>query len=100
MALPRRSSGYTLAEMLTVILILAIIAAVVVPQAVSGSGEQALSAARIIASDLDYARDLSIAGATPITVTFDANGESYVLTKQSQNIVHPITKASSYVVNF
>ena len=83
-----------------VVAILGIVAAVVIPQAVQSSDVQALSAARTIVSDLEYARDLSISLAQPITVTFDPTTESYRLTNASHDIVHPITRAQSYVVAF
>lgn len=93
-------AGYTLIEIMMVVAILAIVAAIVIPQAVEGSDLQALSAARTVVSDLEYARDLSISLAQPITVAFDTAAESYRLTNASQDIVHPITKAPAYVVDF
>ena len=96
----RRRGGFTLAEMLMVCVILAIAAAVVVPRALDTSDFQAVSAARTVAADLEYARDLAITSAQPVTVTFNVSGDSYRLTNTSGDLIHPITKAPTYVVDF
>ena len=51
-------------------------------------------------TDLEYARDLAVTTTDKVTVTFDVAAESYELRNTSGAIVHPITKAPSYVVNF
>lgn len=96
--LPR--SGFTLVEIIVVVMILAIAAAVVVPQAIGSSDLQAVSAARTTASDIEYARDLAITTAQSVTVTFNVSGNSYTLTSGGAAIQHPITKASTYSMNF
>jgi prepilin-type N-terminal cleavage/methylation domain-containing protein len=95
-----RECGFTLAEVIMVTVVIATIAAVVIPQALEGSDVQSVSAARTMAADLEYARDLAISLATPITVTFDTAHDSYRLTNASRDIIHPITKAPAYVVSF
>ena len=93
-------AGFTLIELIVVVMLLAIAAAVVVPQAMDTSDMQAMAAARTTASDLEYARDLAVTTTDRVTVTLDVSGESYVLTNTSGAIVHPITKAPAYTVNF
>jgi Tfp pilus assembly protein FimT len=83
-----------------VVIIVAIAAAMIIPQALDSSSFQALSAARVICGDLEYARDLAITSSTPVTVTFDTVGNTYTLTNTSGNLIHPITKATPYTVNF
>ncbi|RPI58346.1 MAG: prepilin-type N-terminal cleavage/methylation domain-containing protein [Planctomycetaceae bacterium] len=95
-----RRFAFTLVEILAVVVILAVSAAVVIPKAVGTSDMQAQAAARMLAADLEYARDLSITMAKPTTVTFNVTGNSYVLTNASGNIIHPITKLPAYAVNF
>ena len=94
-----RSRAFTLVELLVVVMILAIVAAVAVPYAVGTGDFQAMSAARRIAGDLEYAQNAAITTQTPVTVTFDVSGESYSVTNASGLLTHPITKLS-YVIDF
>ena len=47
--------GVTLVELMVVLVLLSIAAAVIVPQAVQSSDLEAVSAARVLAADLNYA---------------------------------------------
>ena len=95
--------GFTLVEILVVVLILAIVAAVVIPQAVNSSDVQVISGARLVASDLQYAQNWAITTQAPVTVTFDTVGNSYLLETlvdgKSDPVIHPMTKVA-YAVNF
>lgn len=93
------AGGFTLIEMLVVLLILAIAAVMVIPYAVGTAGFQAIAAARMLAADLQYAQNTAITSQAPITITFDVSGESYTLSNASGPLIHPMTKAD-YVVNF
>ena len=48
--------GFTLIEIIVVVVILAIVAAIAIPSAISTGDLQVISAARIIAADLQYAQ--------------------------------------------
>jgi len=80
-------------------MVLAILAAVVVPIAMSASSVQVVGAGRMVASDLQYAQTHAIATQTPVTVVFDPASESYELSNASGGLIHPITN-SSYIVDF
>ena len=95
---PGRSiAAFTLTEMLVVIVILAIVAAVVLPRMVGSSDMQARSAARVMMADLEYAQSVAITSQAPITVTFSIAGNSYTVSNASGPLIHPITK-KTYVV--
>jgi len=99
---PRKNSvprGHTLIEVMVVVVLMAIIAAIVVPLAINASDQQAVSAARIVTNDLQYAQNESITTQTPVTVSFTPNSNSYQLSNASGALIHPITK-SAYVVAF
>jgi len=93
------SPGFTLVEMLVVVVILAIIGAVVIPLAIGTGGMEAMSAARIIAADLQYAQNVAMTRQSPVTVQFDTPGDSYSLSNASGPLKHPMTQAD-YVVDF
>lgn len=91
--------GYTLAEILVVVMILSIAAAMVIPNVISTSDMQAVGAARIIASDLQYAQSVAVTTQVPVTVQFDPASESYSLRNTSGLLIHPMTK-SGYTIRF
>ena len=95
---PNRAA-FTLVEIMMVLVIIAITAAVVIPNAISTASFQATSAARMIATDLQYAQDTAITSQTPVTVTFNVANESYTLSNASGTLIHPITKVA-YVTAF
>lgn len=92
-------TAFTLAEIIVVVVVVGIAAAVIVPQAVDSSDSQSIAAARVLAADLEYARDTAINLGTPIAVTFSVSQGTYSLTNASQPVIHPITKAA-YTVKY
>lgn len=91
-------SGFTLVEMLVVLMVVAIAAAIVLPNAVGSRDMDAIAAARTLSVDLQYAQNHAITYQKPVTVTFTPASETYTLTNQSGALNHPITK-SAYTVN-
>ncbi len=98
---PRRriNAAFTMIELIVVMVVIAIAAAMVVPYAVSTSSFQAQSAARLIMSDLEYAQNQAIVSQSPVTVTFSAAGNSYAVSNASGTLIHPISK-KAYEVDF
>ncbi len=98
----RRSGvgGFTLAEMILVVVILAIAAMMALPFAVSGSSMQLRSGANVIAADLEYAKSMAISRGTKYSVVFDPANESYQIEDSNGVIGHPVKKGFDYVVNF
>lgn len=98
-ARPRLPAAFTLAEILVVIFILAIAAALVVPQMTGTSSMAAQSAARMVMADLEYAQNQAIFTQSEITVAFSLSGNSYTVSNASGPLIHPITK-KAYVTDF
>ncbi|MCY2931992.1 MAG: GspH/FimT family protein [Planctomycetota bacterium] len=96
---PAATEAFSLVELIVVVAILAIAAAMVIPELQDTKQFQAMSAARVLATDLEYARDTAITMQTPVTVTFNVQGRSYTLSNASGTLVHPMTKAA-YTVAF
>lgn len=97
--LPVIAGGFSLAEVLIMVLVIGIAAAVVVPVMSSTDYSIARAGARRVASDLQYAQDMAIVTQKDITVTFDINTESYWLSNESGVLIHPITD-NAYTTDF
>lgn len=77
-------SGFTLVEMVVVLLVLMIAAAMTVPSFGQSDDARLRSAARLLAADLDYARIDSIThGEDPRLVVFDTDEHQYHIAAQS-----------------
>ncbi len=104
--MPRRyrpADGFTMVELVIVILTLAIAAALAVPRLGNASSTQLRSAARLVAADLDAARIESLAhGDDPRVVVFDLDANRYHLAASSAPTVpftNPMDK-KPYAVTF
>ena len=86
-----RRSGFTLIEILVVVIILGIAAAIIVPHIGSRSDLKATSAARLIMADLIYAQNRSISQQKPHFVQFDAANETYRVMDEVNPTVKIIT---------
>ena len=77
----RRSAAYafTLVELLIVILVIAVMAAVVIPRGDPLGQEQLLAAGEAVVGDLAYARSLAVANDSRYRITFDLPGNRYAL---------------------
>ena len=93
--------AFTLIEILVVVVILGIAAAIVVPAIGSRSDLKATSAARMIMADLIYAQNRSISQQKPHFVRFNAGAEQYEIFEQmtpsTVYIKHPV-EASNFIV--
>ncbi len=95
-----KSSGFTIIELIAVVVIIAIAALIAIPMMSSASGTQLRSAANMIAADLEYAKSMAISRQKTYKVIFDKNTESYRIEDETSVIGHPVKIGSDYVVNF
>src|SRR4051812_47762470 len=70
----RRSSGFTLAEILAVVVILGIASAIIIPQIGTRDDMRVKAAARTLIADLIYAQNLAISTGQTVYVRFDVAG--------------------------
>lgn len=93
--------GFTLIEVILVVLIIGIAAAVVVPMMSSAGSMQIRAAASMVAADLEYAKSMAISRGQSYSVEFNKTTDSYrVLDPNNAVIQHPVKKGFDYVVNF
>jgi prepilin-type N-terminal cleavage/methylation domain-containing protein len=97
----RPAGGFTLLEILSVVVILAVAAAIVVPKFGNTGDIQGTAAARQLCGDLMYAQSVAINTQTPVRVSFNrttsqytltavpVTGSSYVLTNPSSGQLYP-----------
>lgn len=72
-------AGYSLVELLMVITLMSIAAALALPSVNPGIHDQLQGAAEIVAGDLAYARGLAVTNNGTYRITFDLARESYTL---------------------
>lgn len=83
--------GFTLAEIIVVIVILAIASLVAIPVFSTGADMQVRSAANKIAADLDYAKGLAVTHQKNYTVAFTPSAESYQIQDNTGTAIdHPM----------
>jgi len=95
------SSGFTLIELIIVIVIISIAALTAIPMISSAASVQIRSAANMLTADLEYAKSMSISRAQYFSVVFDKNTESYRIEDQNGIVIpHPVKKGFGYVIDF
>jgi len=92
--------GFTVVEILIVVVILGIAALTALPMLSSAASVQLRSAANMIAADLEYAKSLSVSRGRNFTVVFDTAAESYEIQDEfGATIPHPVKKGFDYVID-
>lgn len=95
--------GFTLIELIVVVVILGIAAFLTVPLVSNAADMQARAAANRIAADLDYAKGMAITHQRAYAVIFDPSGESYEIHVDPDGadtvIDHPVNPGN-FVVDF
>lgn len=95
------AEGFTLIELMIVLVILAVAAAIAVPMASSAGSLQLRSAVNMVAADLEYAKSLAIGTGQRHSVVFDDGAETYRIADANGNVIkHPVKKGFDYVVSF
>jgi len=94
-------TGFTLLEVIIVLMIVGIVAAIAVPMYTSAASMQLKTAANMVASDLEYAKSMAISTGKTHSVVFDTVAESYCIKNSAgQVITHPVRIGTNYVINF
>ena len=92
-----RRGGFTLVEILAVLVIIGIASAIVLPALGTQDDRRAAAASRIVIADLIYAQNMAISRQQKIYVRFDTAGNSYKLLSVASSggdtlLKHPMTQ--------
>ena len=82
---PRSSAGFTLVEILIVIVVMSILAVAIIPSAAPSVTDQLTSAAQIVAADLAYGRSLAVLNNDRYQFQFDRQNNQYTLSYSGSN---------------
>ncbi len=92
------TGGFTLVELIVVIIILGILALMVIPNMSNSDSLKARAAARMVMADLEYAQSQAIVSQQQTTITFNVPADSYTVSNASGPLIHPITK-NTYAIS-
>ena len=95
-----KTAGFTLLELMVVLVIIAIGAVMAIPMMSSAGSVQIRAAANMIAADLEYAKGQAIGKQKMFKVVFDSSSESYSIKDNTNTVIdHPVKKGFSYNVD-
>lgn len=95
--------GFTLVELIVVVIIIGIAALMAIPMFSGASDMQVRSAANQIAADLEYARSMAVTHQTGHAVVFDVANNSYEIREDpygAGNVINHPVSSGSYEVSF
>lgn len=93
--------GFTLVEIIIVVVIMSIAALVAIPVLTSAADLQIKSAANVIAADLEHVKSLAISRQKIYSVVFDSSTNSYEVLDSDLNVVsHPTKSSGLFTVSF
>ena len=95
-------NGFTLVEILIVVVILAIAVGMAVPMFSGAADFQLQSGANMIAADFEYAKSMAISTQQRHGVIFDTDTETYSVVKDTNDtpLWHPVKKGFRYTIDF
>jgi prepilin-type N-terminal cleavage/methylation domain-containing protein len=88
--------GYTIIELMLVMALMGILAAILLPQFEPSIHEQLQGAAQIVSADIAYARNLAVAHGTQYQLSFNTATNSYTLRHSGTNNLFDVLPVTPY----
>jgi MSHA pilin protein MshC len=94
------SRGFTLVELIMVVVLIGILAVSIVPKFVDTSAISLLGGAAMAVADIRYTQELAMGTHTPKTITFATNDTFYTVNSQTMNLPSNVSISSGATFTF
>jgi MSHA pilin protein MshC len=94
------SRGFTLVELIMVVVLIGILAVSIVPKFVDTSAISLLGGAAMVVADIRYTQELAMGTHTPKTITFATNDTFYTVNSQTMNLPSRVSISSGATFTF
>jgi MSHA pilin protein MshC len=94
------SRGFTLVELIMVVVLIGILAVSVVPKVVDTSAISLQGGAAMVVADIRYTQELAMGTHTPKTITFATNDTFYTVNSQTMNLPSRVSISSGATFTF
>ncbi|MCG6945327.1 MAG: prepilin-type N-terminal cleavage/methylation domain-containing protein [Deltaproteobacteria bacterium] len=94
------SRGFTLVELIMVVVLIGILAVSVVPKLVDTSAISLQGGAAMVVADIRYTQELAMGTHTPKTITFVTNDTFYTVNSQTMNLPSRVSISSGATFTF
>ena len=94
------SRGFTLVELIMVVVLIGILAVSVVPKFVDTSAISLLGGAAMVEADIRYTQELAMSTHSPKTITFTTNDTFYTVNSQTMNLPSRVSISSGATFTF
>jgi len=94
----KKRQAYTLIEMLLVLAVMSVLIAIFAPLSGASVNDQLGSAAHVVASDINFTRDLAVTNGSSYTLTFNTATNSYQLQHSGSNTLLQVLPPTPFSV--
>ena len=94
------SRGFTIVELILVVVLIGILAVSVVPKFVDTSAISLQGGAAMVAADIRYTQELAMSTHSPKTITFTTNDTFYTVNSQTMNLPSRVSISSGATFTF
>jgi prepilin-type N-terminal cleavage/methylation domain-containing protein len=94
------SRGFTIIELLMVVVLISIVAVSVIPKFVDTSAISLQGGAAMVAADIRYTQELAMSTHSPKTITFATNDTFYTVNSQTMNLPSRVSISNGATFTF